>query len=124
MTHVKEKLLLKNFNTPDETRILPKTHIEIIKVGSGTIMRATFQPGWKWTECLKPTVDTESCMVPHLNIVISGRMKITMDDGTEKVLSPGDVATIAPGHTAEVIGSEACVVLDIVGGPAYGKKAK
>lgn len=125
MPQIKEQTLeLKNFTKPDETRILPKTKIEIINLGDSTIMRATFQPGWKWTECLKPTVGTESCMVPHLNIIISGRIKITMEDGTEKILGPGDVAAIAPGHTAEVIGNEACVAFDFVGGPAYGKRRK
>lgn len=116
------KIQVKNIQKADEVRDLPKTKIEVINIGETTIMRATFQSGWKWSECVKPTVGTSSCEVPHINYILSGQIKIVMDDGTEKDLKPGDVAVIEPGHDAWVIGDEPCVALDFSGGKAYGKK--
>jgi hypothetical protein len=113
---------IKNLSHPDETRNLPKTKIEVVELSDTTIMRATFQPGWKWSECVKPTVGTKSCEVPHINYIISGRMKIVMDDGTEKEMGPGDVAEIPPGHDGWVVGNESCVAIDFAGGQIYGIK--
>lgn len=113
---------LKNINKPDEIRDLPKTKIKVIHVGNATIMYATFQPGWKWSECVKPTVGSNSCQVSHVNFIISGRMRILMDDGTEKEMGPGSIANIPPGHDAWVVGDEPCVALDFAGGNLYGKK--
>jgi quercetin dioxygenase-like cupin family protein len=116
-------LEVKSLNKPDETRTPPKTKVEVVKVGDSTIMRATFEPGWKWSEHIKPIAGTESCQVPHVNYVISGRMKVVMDDGTEKEMGPGDAADIPPGHNAWVIGNEPCVAIDFSGGDVYAKKA-
>lgn len=115
-----DTVAIKNLDNPDEVRTLPKTNIEIAKLGDTTLMRATFQPGWKWSECVKPTAGTKTCQVAHINYIISGRIKITMDDGSEKTMGPGDFAEIPPGHDACVIGDEACVVIDFVGGKTYG----
>lgn len=115
-------MIKKNLSSPDETRELPKTHIEVANLPDAVLMRATFQPGWKWSECVKPTVGTKSCQVGHINYVISGRMKIIMDDGTEKEMGPGDVAEIPPGHDAWVVGDEPCILMDFAGGKIYGKK--
>ena len=115
------KLALKNFSEADEIRNLPKTKIEVANFGETTVMRATFQPGWKWSECVKPTVGTTSCQVPHINYIISGQMMVAMDNGTKKEMGPGDVAIIPPGHDAWVIGQEPCVAIDFSGGKIYGK---
>lgn len=115
------KMELKNLNTPDELRELPKTKIEVVNLGNITFMRATFQPGWKWSECVKPTVGTDSCQAPHANYVISGRMCVVMDDGTQKEMGPGDFAIIPPGHDAWVLGDEPCVGIDFTAGKMYGK---
>lgn len=113
---------IKSLKTPDETRKLPKTQIDVVTLEHATVMRAVFQPGWKWSECVKPTVGTNTCQVAHLNYIISGRMRIIMDDGTEKEMASGDVAAISPGHDAWVIGDEPCVAIDFLGGVIYGKK--
>jgi len=113
---------LKHFNKPDEIRTLPKTQIEVVHLGETTLMRAIFQPGWRWSECVKPSVGTESCEVSHINYIISGRMKIRMDNGEEKEMGPGDAAEISPGHDAWVVGNEPCIALDFSGGKIYGKK--
>jgi mannose-6-phosphate isomerase-like protein (cupin superfamily) len=75
-------------------------------------MRGTYEPGWKWSENVKPIAKTDSCEATHLGYIVSGRMKVMMDDGSEAECGPGDVAAISPGHDAEVIGDEACVMVD------------
>ena len=115
-------LEIKNMNSPDETRSLPKTKGEIVKVGEQVIMRSTFEPGWKWSECVKPTAGTASCQANHVMYIISGRMRIKMDDGTEKDFAQGDAGVIPPGHDAWVLGDEPCVGIDFTSGATYGKK--
>jgi hypothetical protein len=112
---------LKNFNNADEVRNLPKTTIEVVNFGDVTLMRATFQPGWKWSECVKPTVGTNSCQAPHINYIISGCMMVEMDNGTKKEMKQGDVAIIPPGHDAWIIGNEPCIAIDFSAGKIYGK---
>ena len=84
------KVEIKNMNTPDETRSLPKTKGEVVKIGDHTLMRGTFEPGWKWSECVKPTVGINSCQVNHVLYIISGKMRIKMDDGSEMEIGAGD----------------------------------
>lgn len=115
-------LEIKNLSTPDETRTLPKTNGEVVNIGEYTIMRGTFEPGWRWSECVKPTVGTSSCEVHHVLYVISGKMQLKMNDGTEKLVSAGDAAVVPPGHDAWVVGDEPCVSIDFTAGKVYGKK--
>jgi quercetin dioxygenase-like cupin family protein len=70
------------------------------------------EPGWKWSECVKPIVGTESCQVLHTGYVVSGQMKLVHDDGSEKEIGPGDVYVIRPGHDAWVVGDEPYVGID------------
>jgi hypothetical protein len=114
-------MYLKNIDKPDESRNLPMTKIDVVNLNGETVMRATFQPGWKWSECVKPTAGTDSCQVPHLNYIISGKMMVVMDDGTKSEMGPGDVALIPPGHNAWVLGNEPCVAIDFKGGNTYAK---
>lgn len=114
---------VKNLSKPDEIRTPAKTKIEVVKVGDHTIMRATFEPGWKWSECVKPVVGTSSCKVNHVLYVISGKMKVAMDNGVEMEIGPGDAANIPPGHDAWIIGDEPCVSIDFASGLVYAKKA-
>ncbi|MFN8176364.1 MAG: cupin domain-containing protein [bacterium] len=113
----------KNLGAPDETRPFPKGKIEVVKVGDLTFGKATFEPGWKWSECVKPIAGTNSCMVHHNGYVVSGRMVIKMDDGKQVELGPGDVFVCPPGHDAWIVGSEPCVAFDFSGAAVYAKKA-
>jgi len=113
----------KSFDSPDETRQTPKTKVEVVTIGGATLMRATFEPGWKWSEHVKPTAGTDSCQVHHVSYGISGRLKVVMDDGTEMEFGPGDVADIPPGHDAWVVGDEPSVSIDASGGATYAKPA-
>ncbi|MFL6207349.1 MAG: cupin domain-containing protein [Pyrinomonadaceae bacterium] len=111
----------KSFDSPEETRNVDKGTVEVLNVGDVQVMRATFQPGWKWSECVKPVAGTNSCEVAHLVYVISGQMALKMDDGSESQIGPGDVASIPPGHDAWIVGGEPFVGLDFQGGGSYAK---
>ena len=90
----------------DEVREFPKGKLEIAKLGDAVIGRATFQPGWKWSESVKPIAGTDSCQAAHMGYFISGRMKVVMDDGEEMEYGPGDFAVMDPGHDAWTVGNE------------------
>lgn len=111
----------RSFSTADDIRIFDKGRMEVITLGDTTVGRATFEPGWKWSECVKPVVGTDSCEVAHLGYVVSGRMHVVMNDGTEGEAGSGDFFEIAPGHDAWIVGDEPCVVVDFQGASSYAK---
>ena len=111
----------KSFESPEETRNVDKGKVEVLNLGDVQVMRATFQPGWKWSECVKPIVGTESCEVSHLMYTISGQMLVRMNDGSETEVSPGNVTEIPPGHDAWIVGDEPYVGIDFKGGANYAK---
>jgi hypothetical protein len=105
---------LKNFDAPDEVRPFEgRGRAIMVTVDGREIGKGVFDPGWRWSENVKPIAGTESCEFAHLVYVVSGRMRVTMDDGAQAELKPGDVASIPPGHDAEVIGDEPCVTVDL-----------
>ena len=115
---------VKNFESPDEVRPFEgKGEAKVLQIGGHTVGRGTFEPGWKWSNDLKPIAGTDSCQVSHLGYVMSGRMRVFMDDGSEGEAGPGDVVAIPPGHDAEVVGDEACVVLDFGEFGDYAKRS-
>jgi len=99
----------KGFDSPDETRTPEKTKVDVVKLGTTTAARFTFEPGWKWLECVKPVAGTASCQVLHVGVVDSGRLHVTHEDGTEAEVGPGDAFVIEPGHDAWVVGDETFV---------------
>ena len=113
----------KNFKTPDEVRTFAKGKVEVVKLGDATIGRATFEPGWRWSTCVKPLANTNSCEAAHFGYQVSGTMRIRMDDGTELECKAGDVALVPPGHDAWVVGNESVVIVDFQGMPDYAKQA-
>ena len=115
-------MILKRFEKPDETRPFDKGHVEVLHLAEGTVGRGEFEPGWKWSECVRPIAGTPSCEVAHLGFVQAGRMHVRMDDGQEGELGPGDVLMIPPGHDAWVVGDETCVVLDFAGMEHYAER--
>lgn len=113
----------KNFDSPDETRpFRGKGKADVVVIGGRTIGRGEFEPGWRWSENVKPIAGTDSCQAPHLGYMLSGRMRIRMDDGTEDEAGPGDIVSIEPGHDAEIVGDETCVFLDFSGFESYAKE--
>jgi hypothetical protein len=115
---------LADFSRPQETREFPKGKAELISLGGVTFGRATLQPGWRWSTHMKPLAGTNSCQVAHLGVQLSGTLHVRMDDGTEKVLGPGQVINIPPGHDAWVAGNEPVVFIDIGGMENYAKQKK
>ncbi len=104
---------VKRFETPDETLLFEeKGHVELVRLGGREAGRAIFEPGWRWSDNVKPIAGTESCEFPHIGYMVSGRMRILMDDGSVGELTGGDVFFIPPGHDAEVLGDDPCVMLD------------
>jgi hypothetical protein len=102
----------KNIDKPDETRTFDKGSVEIVTLGPVTFSRAVFQPGWRWSECVKPLAGTESCEFTHKTFVQSGSLVVRLADGTEVAGNAGDVMVIPPGHDAWVVGNEPCVAFD------------
>src|SRR5690348_16423160 len=101
-----------HFNSPDETRTPDKTKVDVVHVGNTTAARMSFEPGWKWSECVKPVAGPDSCQARDVGGVQSGTLRVTHDDGTELDLRPGEAYDIEPGHDAEVIGDEGFVALE------------
>jgi hypothetical protein len=102
----------RSLSEPDEVVEMPKGRLEIVKIGEAVFGRAVFEPGWRWSEHVKPVAKTASCEFPHALYVTSGALHVQMDDGTELDLVAGDVAVIAPGHDAWVVGDEPVIGYD------------
>jgi hypothetical protein len=114
---------VKSFDSPDEVREFEgKGKADVVQIGGQTVGRGTFEPGWKWSENVKPIAGTDSCEVSHLGYVVSGRMRVRMDDGAEGEVGPGNVVAIPPGHDAEVVGDEPCVLVDFGEFGDYAKR--
>ncbi len=113
----------KTFTKPDETREFPRGKAEILRIGGGSVGRFVLQPGWRWSEHVKPIAKTRSCEAQHFQYHLSGKLGIKMDDGTELVAEAGDVTALPSGHDAWVIGNEPVVVIDWSGASNYAKGA-
>jgi hypothetical protein len=97
---------VRQFGSPDETRTPDKTRIDIVRMGDATVGRYRFEPGWRWSDCIKPIAGTDSCQARHVGIAESGRLHVVHEDGAEMEIGPGDSYLIEPGHDAWVVGDE------------------
>ena len=109
----------RDFSAPEETRTPDKTRVELVNLGGGQIGRFTFQPGWRWSECIKPVAGTDSCQVEHIGYAVSGALHIKHDDGTEGDVVAGQVYRIGPGHDAWNGGNEPAVFIEFQGAGSY-----
>ncbi len=105
----------KSFDDPDGLRDLPLLAVSLARIGSHTIGRGVVEPGWHWSEHLAPVMGTESCPVHHVQVLLSGRFTVRMDDGEEVAFGPGEVMDVPPGHDAWVVGDEPAVLIDFAG---------
>jgi hypothetical protein len=112
---------LRRFEAPDEVRTFPKGTFEIILIGGMTIGRATYQPGWKWSEDVGRALGQASCEVEHVGIVLAGHAVAAMNDGRVIDLRAGDVFHIPPGHDSWVVGDEPYVSLHLLGTAGYAR---
>jgi class 3 adenylate cyclase len=102
----------KNLATPDEVVEFPKITSQVVELGDLTVARFVAEPGWRWSEHVRPTVGGSWCRARHIGFVISGRLGIDFEDGTQTVLGPGDVFDIPPGHDGYTVGDEPCVQVE------------
>lgn len=113
---------VKNPDSPDEVRpFVAKGKAQIVNLSGGPVGKGVYEPGWRWSEHVKPLAKTDSCQTAHRGYCLSGRLRVAMDDGTEVEIGPGDVAEIAPGHDAWVVGNESCVFVDFGAIAGYAK---
>lgn len=112
----------KNFDESEDVRpFADKGEVRVVTLAGNMVSKARFDPGWRWSEHLRPIAGTDSCQSPHFLYMISGRMHVAMDDGTEAEAGPNEVVRIEPGHDAWVVGEEPCVVVDFGMSPMYAK---
>jgi len=115
-------VILKRFEKPDEVRVFDKGKFEIVRIGGMTIGRATYEPGWKWSEHVAPIAGTPFCGVEHVGLVLAGRATAAIADGETHVLEPGTIFYIPPTpHDSWVVGNEEYVSLHFLGADNYTK---
>jgi len=114
------RVILKRFESPDEVRLLEKGRFEIVHVGGMTIGRATYEPGWKWSEHVGPSVGAKRCNVEHVGLVLSGTATAAFEDGSVFELRAGELFYIPPvPHDSWVVGDESYVSLHFLGAEHY-----
>jgi len=115
------KSQVKSFSSPDEVRTFEKGRVEVLNIDGSLVGRAVLEPGWKWSTCVKPLENTESCQAPHFQYHVSGTLEVAMDDGTHLTCRAGDVSRLLEGHDAWVVGEEPVVVVHFQGMAEYAK---
>ena len=115
------KFETKSHDSPDETRSPAKTRVEVVRLEGYTIGRFNFEPGWRWSECIKPVVGTESCQNSHVGYAVSGAITVRLQDGTERRITAGESYTIPPGHDAWVEGNQPFVGIEVMSAEQYAK---
>jgi quercetin dioxygenase-like cupin family protein len=111
----------KDLRSPDETRTFEKGNVDLVNIGGGTVGRLTLQPGWRWSQHVKPIAKTEWCEAPHFQYHASGKLHVQMADGDEFDVGPGEITALPSGHDAWVIGDEPVVLIDFFGASNYAK---
>ena len=117
------RLQARSVESAAEVRKFPNGHASVLRLDETVVGYAVYEPGWRWSEHIKPIAGTESCQVTHTGYMISGRIGIRLDDGTEAEYGPGDAYFIPPGHDGWVIGDEPAVGIEITGAATFAKPA-
>jgi uncharacterized RmlC-like cupin family protein len=116
------EVILKRFEDPDEVTHFEKGRFETVTLGGMTIGRATYEPGWKWSEDVGPKIGEKHCTVEHVGMVMSGRATVAFSDGRVTVMKPGDLFHVPPEpHDSWVVGDEPYVSLHFMGAAKYAK---
>jgi len=112
----------KSLSAPEETRqFAGHGHMDLVNLKTGPVGLGTFEPGWRWSNDVKPLAGTDSCQVEHLGYVVSGSMTVRMDDGEEHTYVEGEAFHMPPGHDAWTEGDESCILVDFGGVARYAK---
>jgi quercetin dioxygenase-like cupin family protein len=112
-------VILRRFEQPDEVRTFEKGRFELVRIHGMTIGRATYEPGWRWSEHVGAASGQKSCQVEHVGMVVSGHATAAMNDGRVFEMGPGDIFYVAPGHDSWVVGDEPYVSLHFLGSEDY-----
>lgn len=113
----------KDFSYPDEVRAFDKGRLELVNIGTGVVGRLVLEPGWRWSESVKPLVGTEWCEAPHFQYHAAGRIRIITSGGEEFEVGPGEVSSLPSGHDAYVVGEDPVVMVDFYGTTHYAERA-
>ena len=111
----------RDFASPDETRAPDKTRSDIVRMGGATVARLTLEPGWRWSECVKPVVGTESCQNRHVGVLTQGRLGVRHEDGSELEIGTGEAYVIEPGHDAWVVGPDSAIGYEFESAEEYAR---
>jgi len=115
-------VILKRFDSPDEIREFELGRFEVVTIGGMTIGRATYQPGWKWSEHVGKPIGQSLCQVEHVGLVVSGCATAAIEDGRLVEMRAGDIFYIPPGppgHDSWVVGDDPYVSLHFLGAGDY-----
>jgi hypothetical protein len=112
---------IKDLGKPDEVREFPNGRLELVNAGAGVVGRLVLEPGWRWSNDVKPIAGTDLCEAPHFQYHVSGVLHVIMADGTEFDAGPGEVTSLPSGHDAYVVGDEQCVIVDFYGASHYAQ---
>jgi quercetin dioxygenase-like cupin family protein len=116
------EVILRRFERPDETRTMQKGKFELVRIGGLTIGRATYEPGWRWSEHVGPTVGAKRCSVEHVGLVLAGTATAALEDGRVFELRAGELFYIPPiPHDSWVVGDEPYVSLHFLGADHYAR---
>jgi class 3 adenylate cyclase len=102
----------RDVSAPDETREVPGDTLQLYQLGDGAVGWSRFEPGWRWSESIKPMAGTELCEFHHIGYTVSGRVRVQTRDGAELELLPHHFYEIPPYHDAWVVGDEPWVSID------------
>src|SRR4029079_14926505 len=114
------RLQRQRFQDSADVRSVPTCMFEGVELNDRADGRMTYEPGWRWSVDVKPIAATDSCQFRHVGVVISGRLRVQMTDGTELEVGPGDVFEFPPGHDAWVVGDVQWVSVDFEAVRRYG----
>jgi hypothetical protein len=109
------QLAAKTFDKPDEVRTPDKAKVDVVDLDGVKAARLTLQPGWRWSECIKPLVGTDTCQVHHVGVAIAGRIQVEYAGGQSGEIAAGDAYQLQPGHEAWVVGDEPFVAYEFDG---------
>jgi hypothetical protein len=114
------EVILKRFESPDETRLMEKGKFEVVRIGGLTVGRATYEPGWKWSAHVGPALGQTRCPLEHVGLALSGTAVAAFDDGRVVELRAGDLFHIQPEpHDSWVVGDVPYVSLHFLGADRY-----
>jgi hypothetical protein len=113
----------KDLGKPDEVRHFEKGRLELVNINGGVVGRLVLEPGWRWSQHVKPLAGTQWCEAPHFQYHAAGRLRVITSEGNEFDVNPGEVTSLPSGHDAYVLGDEPVEIVDFFGALHYAEQA-